>query len=148
MRKCLSMIIPKEKLLQQVVFTWMEGVKTAEKCKSCQEDSKARCKASGTSVLPSQTESGHCACESSKNGKRKYMELSSSPTDSTLSCPIDEIMLWHNAIKRELNDIAESAKKIQLSGDFSDLSGFNKRLQFIAEVCIFHRCGFSLCSPI
>ncbi|XWS68841.1 hypothetical protein CRYUN_Cryun04dG0127500 [Craigia yunnanensis] len=138
MRKCLSKIIPKEKLLQKVVFTWMEGVKTAEKCKSCKDNYKARCEASGTSVLPSQNESGHCACESSKSGKRKYMELSSSPKDSTLSCPIDEIMLWHNAIKRELNDIAESAKKIQLSGDFSDLSGFNKRLQFIAEVCIFH----------
>ncbi|KAK6252682.1 hypothetical protein QUC31_014402 [Theobroma cacao] len=138
MHKCLSKIIPKEKLLQQVVFTWMEGVKMAGKCKSCKDDSEARCEASGTSVLLSQIESGHCACESSKSGKRKYMELSSSPKDSTLSCPIDEIMLWHNAIRRELNDIAESAKKIQLSGDFSDLSGFNKRLQFIAEVCIFH----------
>ncbi|XVF02261.1 hypothetical protein REPUB_Repub04eG0160800 [Reevesia pubescens] len=138
MRKCLSKIIPKEKLLQQVVFTWMEGVKMAEKCKSCKDDYKDRCEASGTSVLPSQTDSGHCACESSKSGKRKYMGLSSSPKDSTLSCPIDEIMFWHNAIQRELNDIAESAKKIQLFGDFSNLSGFNKRLQFIAEVCIFH----------
>ncbi|XVE75215.1 hypothetical protein DITRI_Ditri12bG0077700 [Diplodiscus trichospermus] len=138
MRKCLSKIIPKEKLLQQVVFTWMEGVKTAEKCKRCKDDSKAQCEVSGTSVLPSQSESGHCACESFRSGKRKYMELSSSPNDSTLSCPIDEIMLWHNAIKREVNDIAESAKKIQLSGDFCDLSGFNNRLQFIAEVCIFH----------
>ena len=74
-----------------------------------QEDSKAQCEASGTSVLPSQIESGHCAYESSKkikNGKRTYMELNSSPKDSTLSCLIDEIMLWHSAIKRELNDIA------------------------------------------
>ncbi|KAF2317795.1 hypothetical protein GH714_041109 [Hevea brasiliensis] len=50
----------------------------------------------------------------------------------------DEILLWHAAIRRELNDIAEAARKIQLHGDFSDLSAFNKRLQFIAEVCIFH----------
>ncbi|KAB2035531.1 hypothetical protein ES319_D04G158500v1 [Gossypium barbadense] len=136
MRKCLSKIIPREKLLHQVIFTWMEGVKTAEKCKNCKGE--ARCEAFGASVLPSQTESGYCACESSKSCKRKYMELSSKPKDSTLSCPIDEIMLWHNAIKRELSDIAKAAEKIQISGDFSDLSGFNERLQFIAEVCIFH----------
>lgn len=129
----------------KVIFTWMEGVKTAEKCKNCKGE--ARCEAFGASVLPSQTESGYCACESSKSCKRKYMELSSRPKDSTLSSPIDEIMLWHNAIKRELSDIAKAAKKIQISGDFSDLSGFNERLQFIAEVCIFHRCGFSLCFP-
>ncbi|MBA0666529.1 hypothetical protein Goklo_002930, partial [Gossypium klotzschianum] len=136
MRKCLSKIIPREKLLHQVIFTWMEGVKTAEKCKNCKGE--ARCEAFGASVLPSQTESGYCACESSKSCKRKYMELSSKPKDSTVSCPIDEIMLWHNAIKRELSDIAKAAEKIQISGDFSDLSGFNERLQFIAEVCIFH----------
>lgn len=47
-------------------------------------------------------------------------------------------MHWHKAIKREFNDIAEAARTIQLPGDFSDLSTFNKRLQFIAEVCIFH----------
>jgi hypothetical protein len=53
--------------------------------------------------------------------------------------PIDEILLWHNAIKRELNEIADEAKKIQSSGDFTNLSAFDERLQFIAEVCIFHR---------
>ncbi|KAL4362765.1 hypothetical protein GQ457_04G039080 [Hibiscus cannabinus] len=47
--------------------------------------------------------------------------------------PINEILLWHNAIKRELNEMAEEARKIQLSGDFIDLSVFNERLQFIAE---------------
>lgn len=29
--------------------------------------------------------------------------------------------------------------KIQLFGDFLDLSAFDERLQYIAEVCIFHR---------
>ncbi|KAE8692783.1 putative catalytic [Hibiscus syriacus] len=120
----------------KIIFTWMDDVKTAEKCKNCKDE--VQCEASGPSVLPCPTESGHCACGSSKICKRKYTELSSRPKDCTLSCPIDEIMLWHYAIKRERNDIAESAKKIQLSGDFSDLSGFKERLQFIAEVCIFH----------
>lgn len=135
MRKCLCKIIPKEKLLRQVIFAWMEGVKESDK--SCEDNLDDRCQNPGASAL---TKWGSCACESSRSGKRKYLELSYDLTNSSMSCPIDEIMLWHNAIKRELNDIAEAARKIQLSGDFSDLSAFNKRLQFIAEVCIFHRC--------
>ncbi|KAL6969877.1 hypothetical protein U1Q18_029591 [Sarracenia purpurea var. burkii] len=71
-------------------------------------------------------------------GKRKYLELNCDLEESTLAHPVDEILHWHKAIKKELNDIAEAARRIQLCGDFSDLSAFNKRLQFIAEVCIFH----------
>ncbi|GAV65874.1 Hemerythrin domain-containing protein/zf-CHY domain-containing protein/zf-RING_2 domain-containing protein [Cephalotus follicularis] len=141
MRKCLCKIIPKEKLLQQVFFTWMEVVKKSDTCQSCRENFKACCHDSGASSIICQTEKGHCACVSFKTGKRKYMEQSCDFMHSTLSCPIDEILLWHNAIKRELIDIAEAAREIQLSGDFSDLSAFNKRLQFIAEVCIFHSIG-------
>ncbi|KAK1553219.1 hypothetical protein Q3G72_031091 [Acer saccharum] len=136
MRKCLCKIIPKEKLLQQVVFGWLEGVKESDK--RCEDNSKALCQNPGAGPIVCQTKMRACACESSRIGKRKYEELSFDITSSSMSCPIDEILIWHNAIKRELNDIAEAARKIQLSGDFSDLSAFNKRLQFIAEVCIFH----------
>ncbi|GLT43494.1 hypothetical protein SLA2020_174370 [Shorea laevis] len=137
MRKCLCKIIPKEKLLRQVIYGWMEGVKMADICQNSKDSSKDRCQASCSSHLISKTK-GQCACVSSKAGKRKYVEISYDHTNSAVSCPINEILLWHNAIKRELNDIAEAARRIQLAGDFSDLSAFNKRLQFIAEVCIFH----------
>lgn len=86
-----------------------------------------------------QTENVNCACELTSHGKRKYLEPSSDMSDYVVTHPINEILFWHNAIKRELNDIAEEARKIQLSGNFSNLSTFNERLQFIAEVCIFHR---------
>ncbi|KAJ1390550.1 Zinc finger, CHY-type, partial [Sesbania bispinosa] len=52
--------------------------------------------------------------------------------------------LLHQAIKQELSDLAETARKMDLSEEFSDLSSFNGRLQFITEVCIFHRCIFTL----
>ncbi|XP_004299048.1 PREDICTED: uncharacterized protein LOC101308084 [Fragaria vesca subsp. vesca] len=125
MHKYLSKVVPEEKLLQQVVFSWMEGVKAS----ACRDKSKGQFQDSGKKV--------QCSCQSSKTCKRKRVELKSEHSSSMLN-PIDEMLLWHNAIKRELNDIAEAAKKIQLSGDFSDFSAFNKRLQFIAEVCIFH----------
>ncbi|CAI0553173.1 unnamed protein product [Linum tenue] len=139
MRKCLSKIIPDKKLLQQVIFTWMEGREPTNVCTSREAISISKTW-SHDSELPEPivTTEIHCACESSANGKRKYMELSSNVVGSTLPHPIDEILLWHNAIKRELTDISEAAKKVQLSEDSSDLSAFNKRLQFIAEVCIFH----------
>ncbi|KAI8527685.1 hypothetical protein RHMOL_Rhmol12G0094500 [Rhododendron molle] len=139
MRKCLSRVIPEEKLLQQVIFTWMDGAKTKDNHKSCEDDSKHQSSADAeTSTLISPTNQAHCACESSRTGKRKYVELSCELDESTQARPIDEILHWHKAIIKELKDIAEAARKIQLCGDFSDLSAFNKRLQFIAEVCIFH----------
>lgn len=169
MHKCLCKIIPEEKLLQQVrtpfcgvsshmdfvkyriltfilsevkvVFAWIEGDTVPEMHKSCKNNFKVRCQDSEASTFISQNEQGQCACESSKTVKRKHMEPDFDHTRSSVSCPIDEILIWHDAIKRELNDIAEAARKIQISGDFSDLLPFNKRLQFIAEVCIFHRCS-------
>jgi hypothetical protein len=69
-----------------------------------------------------------------KIGKREYIESSQLVTH-----PIDEILYWHNAVLRELGDIAEETKRIHQSGDFSDIAGFNMRLQFIADVCSFHR---------
>ncbi|GMJ10846.1 BRUTUS, embryo defective 2454 [Hibiscus trionum] len=130
MQKCLSKIVPEEKLLQQVIFTWMEGGNGADLSGKCQLDS-----ADGISQsLDSRT----CPCELSKTGKRKCLEPDSNLSEMDGTHPINEILLWHNAIKRELNEIAEEARKIQLSGDFINLSVFNERLQFIAEVCIFH----------
>ncbi|XVF53889.1 hypothetical protein PTKIN_Ptkin05aG0135900 [Pterospermum kingtungense] len=123
--KCLSKIVPEEKLLQQVVFTWMEGRNGADCLDSADGASQSL-----DSII--------CPCESSKTGKRKYLEPSNNVMDMDGIHPMNEILLWHNAIKRELNEIAEEARKIQLSGDFSNLSVFNERLQFIAEVCIFH----------
>lgn len=125
----------------QVVFSWMEGVKTSDTHKTSMDSTKGQFQDSGPNTLVTQTKTGHYVCQSSKIGKRKHIRMNCDPTTCFILSPIDEILLWHNAIKRELNDIAEAARKIQLSGD-SDLSTFNKRLHFIADVCIFHRCSF------
>ncbi|KAG6554197.1 hypothetical protein Mapa_004113 [Marchantia paleacea] len=54
--------------------------------------------------------------------------------------PINELYYWHNAIRKELKEFAEETRRIQLSGNLfpADLSSFVERLQFLAEVCIFH----------
>ncbi|CAL5340051.1 unnamed protein product [Camellia sinensis] len=138
MCKCLSKIIPEEKLLQQVIFTWMDGVKTNDKHKSCDDSKDQGSPDSDAITLNSSTIKAHCASESSRTCKRKCVEPNCNLEESTPARPVDEILHWHKAIKRELNDIAEAARRIQLAGEFSDLSAFNKRLPFVAEVCIFH----------
>ncbi|EXB77523.1 Uncharacterized RING finger protein [Morus notabilis] len=137
MCKWLGKVVPEEKLLQQVVFSWMGGIKMPDTSETCKDSSNDQCKDSAPAALVSQIEKGHYACQPSEIDKRKHQDLNCDPTTSMLVSPIDEILLWHKAIRRELNDIADAARKIQLSGD-SDLSAFNKRLHFIAEVCIFH----------
>nr|KYP61562.1 putative RING finger protein C2F3.16 [Cajanus cajan] len=134
LRNCLINIVPQEKLLQKVVFTWMEGssVNTVE---SCVDHCKVRC---SSRSLTNQVEKVNCVCESMTTGKRKYSGSMIDVSDTTGTHPIDEILFWHNAIKKELSEIAVEARKIQNSGDFTNLSAFNERFQFIAEVCIFH----------
>ncbi|XP_030545801.1 zinc finger protein BRUTUS-like isoform X1 [Rhodamnia argentea] len=140
MLECLRKILPGEKLLQQVIFSWIEGVKMHDSSKSNGNSSYyvpslQVCESNSLSNL---AENDDCAVKSSKSGKRKFGEVKLDPADSVMIHPIDEILFWHNAIRRELNDIAEAARRLQFSEGFSDLSAFNKKLRFIAEVCIFH----------
>ncbi|CAD5165963.1 unnamed protein product [Musa acuminata subsp. malaccensis] len=130
MINCLRKIVPNEKLLKQVIFTWIEDKSMADMGKSHVDDSLSQ-----SSI--DDTEKYACLSDLSRTGKRKHDEPDSKAIDLGLY-PIDEILHWHNAIRKELNEIAECARKIQLSGDLSDLSVFNTRLQFIADVCIFH----------
>lgn len=60
----------------------------------------------------------------------------------TGSHPIDDILLWHKAIKRDLNETFEKIKRMYLSGNFTSRSVCEERVRFIAEVCIFHRYSF------
>ncbi|KAM1737694.1 hypothetical protein ACFX13_016123 [Malus domestica] len=138
LRKCLSKIVPGEKLLQQVIFTWMGGRSSADMFRSSIDTPQFQCCVDfGASTSSQHMEKANPACEC-RTGKRKYVESSTDVSDTIEGHPINEILLWHNAIKRELNEIAEEARKIQQAGDFTNLSAFNERLQFIAEVCIFH----------
>lgn len=105
-------------------------------CDDSQLQSNLRC---GAGNLVDHTEKYTCARGHSNIGKRKHTTSECNAVDVLVLHPIDEILHWHSAIRKELGDIAEEARKIQLSGDFSDLSAFNARLQFVADICIFHR---------
>ncbi|XP_073226109.1 zinc finger protein BRUTUS-like isoform X2 [Cicer arietinum] len=134
LRNFLIKIVPQEKLLQKVVFTWMEG-SSVNTIQSRADHSQVQC---SCSPLTHKVGRLNCVCESTTIGKRKHFGSMLDVSDATGTHPIDEILLWHNAIKKELGEIAVETRKIQHSGDFTNISAFNERLQFIADVCIFH----------
>jgi len=109
---------------------------SANTIQSCADHSQVQC---CSSPLTHQVGRVNCVYESTTTGKRKHSGSMLDVSDATGTHPIDEILLWHNAIKKELSEIAVETRRIQHSGDFTDISAFNDRLQFIADVCIFHR---------
>ena len=124
----------------KIIFSWMEDARTTRANQSLYDENlDFQCLGSQVHDLICRPEKGNDISESARIGKRKYMEQSNF-TYSTVSiaCPINEILYWHNAIRKELNSIAEAARDLPLSSDFSELSALKERLQFIAEVCIFH----------
>jgi zinc finger-like protein len=127
-RNCLCKVVPDEKLLQQVVFTWIEGKTTIEVADSSADGNSAE-------DVPDQGEKHICSHQGFKLGSRNCAE---SNDGQVYRHPIDDILHWHNAIRKDLHDIAEETRRVQQSGDFSDISAFNERLQFIADVCIYH----------
>ncbi|KAG0483121.1 hypothetical protein HPP92_011205 [Vanilla planifolia] len=131
MIKCLLIIVPGEKLLQQVIFNWLEG-KHVPLCQDHSTDSH----------FEGNPDSGICemicSCEALASRKRKHIELESLTTGFVEPHPINEMLHWHKAILNELNDIAEEARRMQCSSDSRHLSKFDSRLQFIADVCIYH----------
>lgn len=117
----------------KIIFNWMDGVKVCNKRKRCEDDPRL------SSSLNNLSKNGDCSHASSLTAERDLLLSDCSAIGSSLYDPVDDILHWHKAIQKELNDIAEAARSIKFTGDFSDLSAFNRRLQFIAEVCIFHR---------
>ncbi|KAH9306204.1 hypothetical protein KI387_010608, partial [Taxus chinensis] len=146
--KCVKKIVPEEKLLQQVVFAWMKEKRLPVDIEevSTEESKTTLCLSEGllSSKASTPHQSGQCStieefckkkCKRSHSATNNHMD---EITDGLDESPINEILHWHNAIRKELKELAEEARRIQLSGDFSNLSSFNDRLELLAEICIFH----------
>ncbi|CAI9113543.1 OLC1v1014162C2 [Oldenlandia corymbosa var. corymbosa] len=138
MKKCLSRIIPKENLLQQVIFSWIKSGGPAKNAGGHNLSSEVQHDVYCSAAKELHAEKRKCPCAPSRIGKRKFALSLDDVSDVDKDNPIDEILYWHNAVRQELEDIADEARKIEQSGEFSDLTSFYERLHLIAEVCIFH----------
>lgn len=121
----------------KIIFNWMDGVKISNKRKRCDDDPRF------SSSFVNVPRNGDCSHASCWTTDRDLLISDCSAIKFSDYHPVDDILHWHKAMEKELNDIADAARSIKLTEDFSDLSAFNRRLQFIAEVCIFHRYYFS-----
>jgi zinc finger-like protein len=163
---CLQEIVPEEQLLQQVVFAWLEGGGSGDQSKAGEianlplvgdlvqsgqlgksvtvEDFPPRVT---TGMLEEEKKEGEGKkesegrkrCESDIGQDLSAIALQGRSSPSKF--PINELLYWHNAIRKELRFLAEETRLIQLSQRLppENMSSFVERLQFLAEVCIFHR---------
>ncbi|CAM6094029.1 unnamed protein product [Calypogeia fissa] len=159
MTACLEEIVPEEQLLQQVVFAWLEGGGSVDQTVGGEIVSLSPIsefvhrgqlnKAGSTEECPPRVTTGmleDCREKESGSLKRCEPDIGQDLTAKSLHArsspsrfPINELLYWHNAIRKELREFAEETRQIQLSGMLpGNLASFVERLQFLAEVCIFH----------
>nr|PNR27802.1 hypothetical protein PHYPA_029954 [Physcomitrium patens] len=133
-------VVPPEELLQQVVLAWLRGGNRAavsdDTLKSSRDAESAAWAAIDSRVAGDLAMTWELDRESSmKKTDLQTKSLKSGP----LVSPLRELLYWHNAIRKELKEIAEEAAQIQPLGALSPakLTAFIERSQFLADVCNF-----------
>lgn len=133
--QCMHEIVPKEKLLQQVVFTWLKEKCISSDMEDAFRDENKQVIGSPEGFLSSKaaTTVGQSGQSSSRQDcckmmcKRSHVVTNNhvdNHVDVVVLFPIDEIIHWHNAIRKELKEIAKEARQIKFSGDISNFSLF------------------------
>ncbi|KAL2515948.1 zinc ion binding [Forsythia ovata] len=115
---CMEVIIPKERLLQEVIVSWLGNNKRSYNELPTFEDSLY------ASKIPYE--------------KQQLKEASSICKNDGQNHPIEGIHLWHAAIRRDFNEILEELYQIRTSSSFSSLASVMTQLRFIADVLIFY----------
>lgn len=146
--KCMHKIIPEEKLLREVLFTWLEGKKPQNDVEDIIIPQNKQAVLEESWCI----EAGAASTKQSTEGSKLFkccptkMCTRLSPTEydllnnddcTLLNPPISRIKYWDKAIKTELKEIAEEAHKMHHCGAVSNMSSFIDRLRFLAEVGIF-----------
>ncbi|KAL1810280.1 hypothetical protein ACET3Z_027270 [Daucus carota] len=107
-------IVPKEKLLQEVVISWIDNeVPATGGCTSIREQ--------GAQF---------------NNGLGTHRETS-------IQHSFDGIRLWHDAIRKDLQEVLIELYQIRISSEFSDLPSVVVDLNFLADTLIFYSKALS-----
>eukprot|EP00250_Pteridium_aquilinum_P020433 c24812_g1_i2 orf=124-4074(-) len=157
---CMHQVVPKERLLQQVVFAWLRGPCTRTQSKMLGEADSACEAVCSAGLLRKSSEHDFFGVATSiqeecplalKGGilpcKRKvdYLSMGFDNHDNGAvaeksNFPIDTLLYWHIAIRKELANFAQEVKSAQ-SAQLSvctNLSALSERLQFLVDACRFH----------
>lgn len=91
---------------------------------------------------------GHLSGAQFLNGLGKYQDIlkvyTSEKTASLVQTtdrhnPIDGIHIWHDAIKKDMQEILVELYQIRISNNVSDLASLLVQLNFFADSLIFYR---------
>ncbi|KAI3454605.1 hypothetical protein Pfo_011268 [Paulownia fortunei] len=131
---CIKLIIPKERLLQEVVVSWIQH----EERSSSDADNIYRKRYQLLNGLSSSKDihklyPPQICCE-----QEQQLEKACSVQISGVEAPIKGIYLWHAALRRDLDQIIEELYQIRSSDCFSSLSSVIVQLKFITDVLIFY----------
>eukprot|EP00268_Persea_americana_P069251 TRINITY_DN980_c0_g1_i2.p1 TRINITY_DN980_c0_g1~~TRINITY_DN980_c0_g1_i2.p1 ORF type:complete len:1235 (+),score=218.82 TRINITY_DN980_c0_g1_i2:393-4097(+) len=134
---CIKEIIPKERLLQEVVISWLgkkslsfSGAYTSRK------DEKVALgldEPSNLEELPKIYSSREfLSHEKSRQKESDHLHSTAS------NCPINNLRLWHGIIMKELKEILAEIHDMRNFRNILSLSSASSRIMFIADVLIFY----------
>ncbi|MCO5564443.1 hypothetical protein L7F22_018104 [Adiantum nelumboides] len=146
---CVHNVVPSANLLQQIVCTWLKAASIGVRDTAGEvvnEDNDVT--GIDSSLIPRTSDCrGGFDQESSAlpnsdlvEGVIKVGSASNGISETSSkrhNFPIDVFLSWHKAIRKELVKFAEDLKRISSSAALHPLK-LSERVQFLAEVCIFH----------
>ncbi|XAR50105.1 Ubiquitin--protein ligase [Bertholletia excelsa] len=127
---CIKEVVPKEKLLQEVIISWFDNKNTSSSL-TCKEFGK---EAQSLHLLENSKD-----LHGSKNiyGKTQWWKKASCKTTVGRTA-IDGLHIWHGAIRKDYNDILKEIYQIRSSKDFSTLESVVMQIKFHIHVLIFY----------
>ncbi|KAI5056021.1 hypothetical protein GOP47_0029542 [Adiantum capillus-veneris] len=146
---CVHNVVPSANLLQQIVCTWLKAASIGARDTAGEHANVDNDITGIDSLLKPRTSQGRGSLQQAASalsksslveGALKVGSVSDGSTETSQkkpNYPIDVLLSWHKAIRKELIKFAEDSKRTQsLAAGY--LPKFSEHVQFLAEVCIFH----------
>ncbi|PSR89630.1 Zinc finger protein BRUTUS-like [Actinidia chinensis var. chinensis] len=130
---CIIEVVPKEKLLQEVVISWLHN-NNPSSFSDCNEIGKG---AEIPDLLASSKDILKLCASKSFYGEKWWSKNASHKT-SVKRTAIDGLHLWHDAIRKDFKGILKDLYQIRSSQQFSTLGSVIVQLKFFADVLIFY----------
>lgn len=134
----IRLIVPKEDSLQHVVLSWLKAGRASEK------HSVDIVETIYSPWMKSSCNNQERVLSSFKTGSKRsvhnILESDDFGFDECSRLPVNDVMVWHGALEKELLELAEEARMLQVSmADFSaKLSLFSSKSKFLMEVRVFY----------
>ncbi|KAK4437122.1 Zinc finger protein BRUTUS-like [Sesamum alatum] len=131
---CIKLITPKERILQEVVLSWIQKVERSS-------SDAGNIHGKGCQLLNGLSSSKdlymlyspQIQCEEAQQLEKAF------PVQIRgVGVPIKGICIWHSALRRDFGDIIQELYQIRSSNCSSSLSSVVVQLKFIADVLIFY----------